>query len=184
MWEMQEAWVRSLGREDPLEEEMVTYSSTLAWEIPWTERPGGLQSMESQSQAWQWLGAQNTFGLDTPLGGLHRCSHSILQPTQAQVHSYGILEHRGKGRDFTNSLRGKGQFRRSEVRMVLDFWAVTLEVKKQWWKSLMSINTSKYNFKEKKKKKLHSLKISPPIYLLTIVVVSTYVQGLPWWSSG
>ena len=47
---MQETWVRSLGQEDPLEEEMTTHSSILAWEIPWTEEPGGLQSMGSQSQ--------------------------------------------------------------------------------------------------------------------------------------
>ena len=45
---MQETWVRSLGWEDPLEEEMVTHSSMLAWEIPWTEEPGGLQSIGSQ----------------------------------------------------------------------------------------------------------------------------------------
>ena len=43
-----EMWVQSLGREDPLEEEMATHSSILAWEIPWTEEPGGLQSMELQ----------------------------------------------------------------------------------------------------------------------------------------
>ena len=41
-------WVRSLGREDPLEKEMATYSSILAWEVPWTEEPGRLQSMGSQ----------------------------------------------------------------------------------------------------------------------------------------
>ena len=40
--------VRSLGREDPLEEGMTTYSSIHAWRIPWTEEPGGLQSMASQ----------------------------------------------------------------------------------------------------------------------------------------
>ena len=45
---MQESWVRSLGWEDPLEKGMATHSSTLAWEIPWTEEPGGLQSMWSQ----------------------------------------------------------------------------------------------------------------------------------------
>ena len=45
---MQEAWVRSLGREDPLEKEMATHSSTLAWKIPWTEEPGRLQSTRSQ----------------------------------------------------------------------------------------------------------------------------------------
>ena len=45
---IQETWVRSLGWEDPLEEEMATYSSILAWRIPRTE-PSGLQSMKSQS---------------------------------------------------------------------------------------------------------------------------------------
>ena len=45
---MQETQVRSLGQEDPLEKEMATHSSTLAWKIPWTEQPGGLQSMGSQ----------------------------------------------------------------------------------------------------------------------------------------
>ena len=45
---MQETEVGSLGLEDPLEKEMATHSSILAWKIPWTEEPGGLQSMESQ----------------------------------------------------------------------------------------------------------------------------------------
>ena len=45
---MQETWVPSLGQEDPLEKEMATHSSILAWRIPWPEQPGGLQSMESQ----------------------------------------------------------------------------------------------------------------------------------------
>ena len=45
-----ETWVRSLGQKDPLEEEMATHSSILAWKIPWAEDPGGLQSMESQSR--------------------------------------------------------------------------------------------------------------------------------------
>ena len=44
----QETRVPSLGQEDPLEEGMATHSSILAWRIPWTEEPGGLQSMESQ----------------------------------------------------------------------------------------------------------------------------------------
>ena len=42
---MQETWVQSLCKEDPLEKEMATHSSTLAWKIPWTEEPGKLQSM-------------------------------------------------------------------------------------------------------------------------------------------
>ena len=45
---MQETWVRSLGWEDPQEEGTATHSSILAWGIPWTEEPGGLQSMGSQ----------------------------------------------------------------------------------------------------------------------------------------
>ena len=45
---MQETRVRSFGREDPPEEGMATHSSILAWRIPWTEEPGGLQSMGSQ----------------------------------------------------------------------------------------------------------------------------------------
>ena len=48
---MQETWVRSLGREDPLEKEMAMHSSILAWRIPWTEEPGGLQSTR-----WQRVG--------------------------------------------------------------------------------------------------------------------------------
>ena len=42
---VQEAWVQSLGQEDPLEKGMATHSSVLAWRIPWTEEPGRLQSM-------------------------------------------------------------------------------------------------------------------------------------------
>ena len=45
---MQETWVQSLGQEDPVEKEMATHSSILAWRTPWTEEPGGLQSMGSQ----------------------------------------------------------------------------------------------------------------------------------------
>ena len=45
---MQDTWVQFLGWEDPLEKEMAPHSSILAWRIPWTEEPGGLQSMGSQ----------------------------------------------------------------------------------------------------------------------------------------
>ena len=51
---MQETRVWSLGREDPLEKEMATHSSTLAWKIPWTEEPGRLQSMGSQRVGHDW----------------------------------------------------------------------------------------------------------------------------------
>ena len=46
---MQETWVRTLGLEDPLEKGTATHSSILAWRIPWTVEPGGLQSMGSQN---------------------------------------------------------------------------------------------------------------------------------------
>ena len=48
MQELQETWVQFLGQEDPLEEEMATHSSILAWKIPWTKEPGGLLSMRLQ----------------------------------------------------------------------------------------------------------------------------------------
>jgi len=49
--EMRDTWVQSLGQEDSLEKRMATHSSMLAWRILWTEEPGGLQSMASQSWA-------------------------------------------------------------------------------------------------------------------------------------
>ena len=48
MQEIQEMWVQSLGEEDPLQEEIATHSSMLAWKIPWAEESGGLQSMRSK----------------------------------------------------------------------------------------------------------------------------------------
>ena len=55
LFAMWETWVWSLGWEDPLEKEMAAHSSTLAWEIPWTEEPGGLQSMGSQRVKHDWV---------------------------------------------------------------------------------------------------------------------------------
>ena len=51
---MRETWVQSLGREDPLEKEMATHSSILAWRIPWTEEPGGLRSTGLQRVGHNW----------------------------------------------------------------------------------------------------------------------------------
>ena len=63
---MQETWVWSLGQEDPLEEGVVTHCSTLAWGIPWTEEPGGVQSMGSQRD--DWAGDSFTFMGDSGRG--------------------------------------------------------------------------------------------------------------------
>ena len=58
IWETQ---ARSLGREDPLEKGIATHSSILAWKIPWTEEPGGLQSMDSQKVAYNCVTDTFTF---------------------------------------------------------------------------------------------------------------------------
>ena len=52
---VQETRVRSLGQEDPLEKEMATHTSILAWKISWTEKPGGLQSVGSQRVEHDWV---------------------------------------------------------------------------------------------------------------------------------
>ena len=54
MQEMQETWVQSLGQEEPLEEGMATHSSVLAWSIPRTEEPGGIQSIVLQRVEHNW----------------------------------------------------------------------------------------------------------------------------------
>ena len=51
---MQETWVQSLGGEDPMGKEVATHSSILPWKIPWTDEPGGLQSMELQRVRHNW----------------------------------------------------------------------------------------------------------------------------------
>ena len=56
--EMQRMWALCLGQEDPLEKEMATHSSILAWEIPWTEESGGLQSTGLQRVARDWTTEQ------------------------------------------------------------------------------------------------------------------------------
>ena len=61
---MRETQVRSLGQEDPLEEKMATHSSIPAWEIPWTEDPGGLQSVGSQKSQTQLSTHAHTLELE------------------------------------------------------------------------------------------------------------------------
>ena len=76
---MQEMQVRYLGREDPLEKEMATHSSSLAWEIPWAEEPDRLQSMRSQreTQLSDYRQQQRDCGLGLGLGldGLGLCKN-------------------------------------------------------------------------------------------------------------
>ena len=58
---MRETWVQSLGREYPQEKEIATHSSTLAWKIPWTEKPGRLQSVGSQRVGHNWMTSLSLF---------------------------------------------------------------------------------------------------------------------------
>ena len=82
---MQETRVRSLGREDPLEKEMATHSSRLAWTMPWTEEPGGLQSIESQKSCARWSNNRNkNNGFDAKfLSGRCRASEESKFPTRS-----------------------------------------------------------------------------------------------------
>ena len=76
---VQETWVRFLGQEDPLEEDMATHSSILAWRIPWTEEPGGLQSMRSQR-----VGNDRVTEYTHKSHTVHRCTY--LFPFFLQLH--------------------------------------------------------------------------------------------------
>ena len=86
---MQETWVRSLGWEDPLEKEMATHSSILAWRIPWTGEPGRLQPTGSQRVGHDWV-TSLSLSAPTPgtpwLGGIH---FDVAMAMES--------EHRGKG---------------------------------------------------------------------------------------
>ena len=73
---VQETWVRSLSWEDPLEKEIATHSSILAWEIPWREEPGGLQSIQAQRDTTKKL---NTEYWKTPAFLLFEYSQQPLQ---------------------------------------------------------------------------------------------------------
>ena len=64
MQEPQETWLQSMGQEDPLEKGMATHSSILAWRIPWTEEPGGLQSIELQEVGHDWNDFAHTHSLE------------------------------------------------------------------------------------------------------------------------
>ena len=87
MQKMQEAQLWSLGQEDPLEEEMATWSSILAWKIPWTEETCGLQSMGSQRVRHNWAHTHTHICPTSTLWSFHLLkSHGWLAP--ASVVSY------------------------------------------------------------------------------------------------
>ena len=93
--ETEETWVRSLGREDPLEEEMATRSSTLAWRIPWTEEPGGLQPMGSRrikhDQAYEHISSLKSALLALNIHGRDKSLVLLLIASSSYIIN-GILE--------------------------------------------------------------------------------------------
>ena len=92
---MQEMWVQSLDREDPLEKEMAIHSSIPAWEIPWTEEPGGLQSMRSQKRQIRLSNSNNDLwdlsspAMDwTPVPRTGRRIHNPRPPGKSQPRTF------------------------------------------------------------------------------------------------
>ena len=83
---MQESWVWSLGWEESLEKGMATYSSILAWDIPWTEEPCRLHSMGSQRVRQDWVTNTNTH---TPLGRTQKILNNGLIPGLGRVPGEG-----------------------------------------------------------------------------------------------
>ena len=114
----QEAQVRSLGQEDPLEEGMTTHSSFLAWRIPWTEEPGGLQSMGSQRVRHDW-------------GDLAR--HARLTAQRRDPGSPPATQ-RGPGHSSEDGRASRG----APERWQLEHWGLTGVSLKSWTSSLPS----------------------------------------------
>ena len=80
---MQETWVQSLGREDPLEKGMATHSSILAWRIPWTEQPGGLGAMVQLFKLVLEKAEEPEIKLPTSVGSLKKQESSRETSTSA-----------------------------------------------------------------------------------------------------
>ena len=91
MWEI---WVQSLGQEDPLEKEMATHSSILAWRIPWTEEPGGLQFMRLQRVGRDWVTNTDTQG----------CYNKLSQTGQPRTQKF-IASHFGRPEVWNQGIR-------------------------------------------------------------------------------
>ena len=111
MWE---TWVWSLGREDPLEKEMATHSSTLAWRIPWTEEPGRLQSTGLQRVGHDWA---------TSLSLSTRIKSMITAATDLKNHLKGV---QGGDQEWGNLCSEKSWQNRPSNRYFQILWAPNL----------------------------------------------------------
>ena len=88
MQETQETWVKFLCQEDLLDEEMTTHSSILAWKIPWTEEPGGLQSIGAQRLTHNWGNEHTSLPDYKPAGRSHSPPLSSCCPVQPSCHPW------------------------------------------------------------------------------------------------
>ena len=86
---MRETWVRSMDREDLLEKEKATHSGTLAWKIPWTEKPGRLQSMESQRVGQDWATSLSLSPWTSPASSFSNSVSSITFYSGLQTENHG-----------------------------------------------------------------------------------------------
>ena len=110
---MQETQVRFLDREDPLEKEMTTHSSTLAWKIPWTEKSGRLQSMGSQRVGHDWATSLSLMVLIVEKEWLHSyllpgCMKYNFQEGNTAVATFWILYPWTNRMSFPALLEGEG----------------------------------------------------------------------------
>ena len=91
MQEMQEIQVWSLGQEDPLEEGKATHSSILAWRIPWTEKSGGQQSIESQRDNWSDWACMHALNLVPPLTAVWSWISCLITETIFLIYKMEII---------------------------------------------------------------------------------------------
>ena len=90
---MQEMWVQSLGQEGPLERKMASHSSTLSWEIPWTEEPDGLQSMGAERSQIRLRKHICTASIQGPAHGQKKPLTSEIRPSEKdQANSSSLVD--------------------------------------------------------------------------------------------
>ena len=129
--------VRSLGQEDPLEKEVATHSSILAWSIPWTEEPGGLQSMGSQRLKHDWSGHTHTKRhiSQTPVPRL------FLSFNSGVCFTGNVLKTEMRAVTFTSGkgMRGKAWYVAQPAQMLLLLMAIMCG---QWLQSCLTLLNS------------------------------------------
>ena len=155
MWE---TWVWSLGREDPLEKEMATHSSILAWRIPWTEELGGLQSTGSQSRTWL---SDFTFTFQP---SWRRLMAKELIPPRLGIYMWRSSSH-SKGRMWRGTKETLGEDERGE-------WKVGLKLNIKTIKIMASVPITSWQIEGEK------MEAVPDFILLSCKISGLWLQ--PW----